>query len=242
MCCLLGERGADVRCYLGNPVNYDIPADLGDPVLDAAQERWNKFLRQTVWGCSAGLLACMAAIGLAKREENIVPMFFMWGPGGIGMSMFTKAIHVMLGDELHKYLDGNVLFFRRRAPQDDRAGRHRDLLDDPGAVVWLSVLFFCFSWLCISVYGCVVSVLCRASDAAALSTVLAQERPTGGRGAFRLDIWKRLCSADGIAGRLPYGIITRMFYLIGVKFFELNHLIQFHGVVERDLESVLRRS
>ena len=108
--------------------------------------------------------------------------------------------------------------------------------------MWLSALFFCFSCLCLSVYGCFVSVLCRATCVVAFSTVLAQERPTGNRGAFRLDIWKRLCSADGIAGRLPYGIITRMFYLIGVKFFELNHLIQFHGVVERDVESVLRRS
>ena len=100
------ERSADQNIYKGNPINWD----LGDPELDAGIERFNKFVSQTFWSISSALTACYAALSLAKRGRNITQMFFFWGPGGIGLSQFTKAIAEHLGDDNHKYLDGNVLF------------------------------------------------------------------------------------------------------------------------------------
>ena len=172
---------------------------MGDPQLEAAIERYNLFLSQTFWALAEGLLACNAALALAKRGRNIVQMFFLWGPGGIGLSQYTKAIAEQLGGDLHKYLDGNILF-------DDNELRK----------------------------------LIELVAAACAWTI--QERPTGTKGSFRLDIWKRICSADGIAGRLPYAIITRMFHMIGWKRFELNHMPDLHGVKGQDLASIIRRS
>ncbi len=100
------ERTASQNIYKGNPISWF----NCDPQLDAAIDRFNKFLSQTFCSISSALIACYAALALAKRGRNIVQMFFFWGPGGIGLSQFTKAIHEHLGDDNHKYLDGNVLF------------------------------------------------------------------------------------------------------------------------------------
>ena len=83
---------------------------LGDPLLNDGIERYGRFLRQTFWSLGDALLACLSAMCLCKRGFNIVQMFFLWGPGGIGLSLFSKAIAEQLGDDLHKFLDGNVLF------------------------------------------------------------------------------------------------------------------------------------
>ena len=99
-----------MNIYKGNPINWTVDESLGDPVLEAAIRRFNKFLSQTFWSIADGLIACNAALSLAKRGKNIVQMFFLWGPGGIGLSQYSKAVAEQLGDDLHKYLDGNVLF------------------------------------------------------------------------------------------------------------------------------------
>eukprot|EP00974_Lingulodinium_polyedra_P061942 5979964-Lingulodinium_polyedra.AAC.1 len=53
-----------------------------------------------------------------------------------------------------------------------------------------------------------------------------QEAPETQKRIF-LDLYKKMMSADGIAGRRPYGITTRMFELIGWKRLELNKLMHF---------------
>jgi len=49
-------------------------------------------------------------------------------------------------------------------------------------------------------------------------------------------------SGDGIAGRKPYGIVTRMLNIVGMKRIELNRLLRFSNVTESNFPSVLRRS
>ena len=49
-----------------------------------------------------------------------------------------------------------------------------------------------------------------------------QERPEGMSKGFREDLFKKMASADGIFGRLPYQILTRTIKLQGWKRMELN--------------------
>ena len=50
----------------------------------------------------------------------------------------------------------------------------------------------------------------------------AQEKPEGLKKLFREDLFKKLATADGIFGRLPYSILTKMICLVGCKRMELN--------------------
>ena len=59
---------------------------------------------------------------------------------------------------------------------------------------------------------------------------------------MREDLYKKLLSADPIAVRLPYAIVTKMVELTGWKRFELNMLISFGGVTEANFDSIMRRS
>jgi len=68
-----------------------------------------------------------------------------------------------------------------------------------------------------------------------------QEAPETYR-KLREDLFKKTMSADGMPGRKPYGITTRMLELIGWKRLELNKLLTFAGVSERNFQSILRRS
>lgn len=68
-----------------------------------------------------------------------------------------------------------------------------------------------------------------------------QESPETKKRMF-LDLYKKMMSADGIAGRKPYGLVTRMFELVGWKRLEVNKMMQFLGVSEGTFDSVLRRS
>ena len=79
--------------------------DIGDPYLRAAQDDVNLFLRQTFWCNHQGLLACRAALALAKRSVNVVQWFIFYGAGGCGLSLFTELLATSLGEELHKYYD-----------------------------------------------------------------------------------------------------------------------------------------
>ena len=68
-----------------------------------------------------------------------------------------------------------------------------------------------------------------------------QEAPQSNR-AIRDDLFKKTMSGDGIAGRRPYGLSTKMFELVGWKRLECNKLMSFGGVTERNFPSILRRS
>ena len=68
-----------------------------------------------------------------------------------------------------------------------------------------------------------------------------QERPTGGKQPIREDLLKKFSTGEGICGRLPYGILTKMHHIIGWKRLESNKLIEFHDITEDNFESILRR-
>jgi len=71
--------------------------------------------------------------------------------------------------------------------------------------------------------------------------ITGQEAPEGGR-KLREDLFKKTMSADGIAGRKPYGFTTRMLQCEGWKRLEVNKLIRFVGVTEENFNSILRRA
>ena len=69
-----------------------------------------------------------------------------------------------------------------------------------------------------------------------------QEAVEGSARAMREDVYKKHVSADPVAARLPYGIVTKMVQLVGWKRMEMNRLIRFQGVTETSSDSILRRA
>ena len=61
-------------------------------------------------------------------------------------------------------------------------------------------------------------------------------------GKLREDLFKKFASADGIAGRKPYGFKTRMIHCIGWKRLEANRMFHFDDVDARNFNAILRRS
>ncbi|CAE7796366.1 unnamed protein product [Symbiodinium sp. CCMP2592] len=80
----------------------------------------------------------------------------------------------------------------------------------------------------------------QVEQSAGCFILTAQEAPETNK-KMREDLFKKTMSADGIAGRRPYGMQTRMIELVGWKRYELNRLLKFQGVCEQNLPSVLRR-
>jgi hypothetical protein len=68
-----------------------------------------------------------------------------------------------------------------------------------------------------------------------------QERPSGTRNQIREDLLKKFCTAEGISGRLPYAILTKLVKLVGWKRIELNKLFKFDSITESNFESIMRR-
>lgn len=68
-----------------------------------------------------------------------------------------------------------------------------------------------------------------------------QERPVGTRHGVRQDLVKKFATGEGIAGRMPYGVLTKLYKVIGWKRLELNSMINFENVVESNFESIMRR-
>ena len=69
-----------------------------------------------------------------------------------------------------------------------------------------------------------------------------QETVQGAASSLRFDLLKKHLSADPIAMRLLYSIITRMESLIGWKRFECNVLPSFSGITEENFNSLMRRA
>ena len=183
--------------YIGIP--HKIKAYLGDPVLQEAADRVDRFYRQTFWANAAAYRVCAAALALAKRGLNVDQLFFFWGAGGVGLSLTTAHLDAMLGHSNHKYFDPQVFYL------DEEMRKTVESLK--GTIV-----------------------------------LTAQEKPEGLRRSFREDLFKKLASADGIFGRLPYQILTKVIYLVGWKRMELNKLITFEGVSEGAFHAIYRRS
>ena len=68
-----------------------------------------------------------------------------------------------------------------------------------------------------------------------------QEKPVGGKQTMRQDLLKKFATGEGIAGRMPYGILTKLYSCIGWKRLELNQMVSFSHVDESNFESILRR-
>ena len=68
-----------------------------------------------------------------------------------------------------------------------------------------------------------------------------QERPTGTKSRLREDLIKKIATAEAIAGRLPYGLITKMISVVGWKRLECNKLFEFDDIQEENFESIVRR-
>ena len=69
-----------------------------------------------------------------------------------------------------------------------------------------------------------------------------QENVQGSAKAMREDLYKKMLSADPVAVRLPYAILTKLIEFIGWKRFEMNQLMRFAGVTEGSFDSIMRRS
>ena len=59
---------------------------------------------------------------------------------------------------------------------------------------------------------------------------------------MREDLFKKFASADGIAGRKPYGFCTRMINCKGWKRLEANRMFAFQDVEQKNFNSIMRRS
>ena len=70
--------------------------------------------------------------------------------------------------------------------------------------------------------------------------ITAQEAPETHR-HFQQDLFKKLMSADDLAGRRPYGFVTRMLRVVGFKRFETNRVMTFRNVMEANFNSIYRR-
>jgi hypothetical protein len=61
-------------------------------------------------------------------------------------------------------------------------------------------------------------------------------------GKLREDLFKKFASADGIAGKKPYGFCTRMIHCKGWKRLEANRMFAFQDVEQKNFNSIMRRS
>ena len=93
--------------YLGIPHNL---LDGVDPTLEAATQRVQTALEQTFWANAAAFTCCQAAQALCKRFVNIDQFFFFWGPGGVGLSIYSAHVAAMYGQKNHKYFDPNIFY------------------------------------------------------------------------------------------------------------------------------------
>ena len=69
-----------------------------------------------------------------------------------------------------------------------------------------------------------------------------QENVAGAKKAMRGDLYKKMQSADPVAVRLPYAILTKLVELTGLTRYEMNNLMTFAGVTEGSFDSIMRRS
>jgi len=47
---------------------------------------------------------------LAKRGHNVDAITLYWGPGGVGMSLYSAHLHAVYGPTNHRYFDPNVFY------------------------------------------------------------------------------------------------------------------------------------
>lgn len=111
-CCILYDRDPDEHCTFalpspGNNVYMRVPHPLRDPVLDSARSRLEMFYAQTFWCNSEFFDCCQAAIGLAKRGENIDRCFIGESGGGAGQGLYSSHLAAVYKHN-HAFIDPNL--------------------------------------------------------------------------------------------------------------------------------------
>jgi hypothetical protein len=66
----------------------------------------------------------------------------------------------------------------------------------------------------------------------------AQEQP-GGRDRIQDDLFKKVATAEGLLGRLPYTILAKLFHLVGWKRFETNKPLHLEPLEHAAFEALL---
>lgn len=188
------SRSPNHNIYIG----INVPLLLRcDPVLRAAMERVGRAYEQTFWAVPRAFQFGQACQALAKRGLNVNQLTVYWGPGGVGLSLFSEHLHAMYGPSNHKFFDPNIFYV------DEELRKQVESL--AGACIYTG-----------------------------------QEKPTGGKGRIREDLIKKFATGEGISGRMPYAILTKLIKIIGWKRMEVNKLIRFEDVVEENFESIMR--
>ena len=59
---------------------------------------------------------------------------------------------------------------------------------------------------------------------------------------MQIHLWKKFNSGEGLRGRLPYAVLTRMIRLLGWARLEVNAALEFYDITEQEYESILRRA
>ena len=165
--------------------------------MQDAEQRFQKFVRQTFWCNEQFYTCCLAAIALAKRGENVDRCFIGESSGGTGQSLYSNHLAAVYGHN-HSFIDPNLWH------NEDELRKQ------------LESFAHCF-------------------------IVTAQETPETHR-SFKEDLYKKMVSADDLAGRKPYGYITRMLRVTGWKRIETNRLMTFKNIEEGNFNSIMRRS
>ena len=167
---------------------------------------------------------CQAATALAKRGENIVRCFIGVSPGGV------------LEEQLFTSLVASLRFI---------AAWNCRVLPGVGQSLYSAHLDAVYSpnhkFIDPNIWYDETEMRKQVEQAAGAFILTAQEAPETQR-RMREDLYKKTMSADGIAGRKPYGMSTHMIELIGWKRCEVNRLMRFMGVTEANFPSILRRS
>ncbi|CAE7209382.1 unnamed protein product, partial [Symbiodinium microadriaticum] len=88
-------------------IPHPLQPHLPDPVLHDAKLRLEKFVKQTFWCNQQYYKATLAAIGLAKRGENIDRCFIGESAGGTGQSLFSSHLAAVYSQN-HAFIDPNL--------------------------------------------------------------------------------------------------------------------------------------
>jgi hypothetical protein len=100
----LVAKSVDYNCY------RQIPFKISDPVLQAAEERLDRFLMSHHHNNLAGHCAIMGGECLAIRGYNVPKMIWQKDIGGLGKSLRSRFRARAMGPHLHRYVDPNVFF------------------------------------------------------------------------------------------------------------------------------------
>ena len=104
------ERKPSNNLYIGFNCNLHTVLDGVDPLLMAHIERIEGVMSRTFWCNLAGYKYGQAAQALAKRGLNINAITIYWGPGGVGLSLYTEHLAAVYGSKNHRFFDPNIFY------------------------------------------------------------------------------------------------------------------------------------